>query len=694
MRLAALLVVSFVVCVSNPLFAGSDLLRLAYPPDPIQPGEALTGEVRFDHPAGQPMEGWTFYICHDPAVIGLYDVTLGADTALLNGGAGPDFFLGEIQFDGCLIDVLTTFGSGAYLPVGDDLHLHDLLYDAVADGSTTVDFCAVPYGPPTFVDLDGVESIPPVAPGDVFVGPPVPPDPSLYLAYFTGDSSPSLADPSPTFEVTSRLSFPFGGLVQSWAWSVCTIGTNIEAVDVVQGIALGPSPGFSHVEVIPGQGWLAVCILDFTGIATLPPAAGHEMYIAEYELLAAGPAQICYCDSLVPTEVLLPVPVETHVVVNGMTVFPMTQCFDVDVQPAIPTGRKLYWGDVGHDKIRRANLDGSDIEELVTTGLLAVGSIVVEPTLGKMFWADWGTANIRSANLDGSNVQVILGGLAGPYGIAVDPFAGKIYWSEFSTPKIRRANLDGTAIEDLVTTGLQHPNGVALDIANGHVYWTDNGSPSGKIERASLDGTGRIALVTAGISAPMEIALDVAGGKMVWCDLGDDKVQRANLDGTGIEDLAVSSLGTPVGIAIDPLVGHVYWTDSGGSGSVIQRANLDGTSPITVISGGIGSSYGLTIATVPLVSSTTAFVRGDTNDDGSLTIADAIAGLGQLFAAEPIPCPSSGDVNGDGGYDIGDMISLLSYLFSGGPPPVAPFPACGVEPSPGDQDCEAFSGCP
>ena len=34
------------------------------------------------------------------------------------------------------------------------------------------------------------------------------------------------------------------------------------------------------------------------------------------------------------------------------------------------TGRKMYWTDWGTDTIRRANLDGSGVEDLVTTGLV------------------------------------------------------------------------------------------------------------------------------------------------------------------------------------------------------------------------------------------------------------------------------------------------------------------------------------
>ena len=80
-----------------------------------------------------------------------------------------------------------------------------------------------------------------------------------------------------------------------------------------------------------------------------------------------------------------------------------------------------------------------------------------------MYWTDAHTTSIKRANLDGSDVEVlIILGSSFPLGIAVDPFEGKMYWSEGD--KIRRANLDGSNIEDVVTTGLVKAWGIALDL--------------------------------------------------------------------------------------------------------------------------------------------------------------------------------------------------------------------------------------
>ena len=84
-----------------------------------------------------------------------------------------------------------------------------------------------------------------------------------------------------------------------------------------------------------------------------------------------------------------------------------------------------------------------------------------------MYWTDYGFNKIQRANLDGSNVEDLIAtgqGMGSPYDIALDGAHGKMYWTDGGTDKIQRANLDGSNREDLVTTGLSNPFGIALGI--------------------------------------------------------------------------------------------------------------------------------------------------------------------------------------------------------------------------------------
>ena len=241
--------------------------------------------------------------------------------------------------------------------------------------------------------------------------------------------------------------------------------------------------------------------------------------------------------------------------------------------------KKMYWTNAGRqDKIQRADIDGTNPEDLVTTGLSEPIDLALDVTAGKMYWTDQGTDKIQRANLDGSNIEDLVTTLDYPVGLALDLAEGKMYWTDMNTDKIQRANLDGSQVEDLVTTGLSRPRGIALDLAAGKMYWTDQGTD--KIQRANLDGSEIEDLVTTGTNDLDRLALDPEGNRMYWTDNRAGKVQRANLDGSDVVDL-VTGLGEPRGIALDLAGGRMFWTEN--FNDRIQSADIDGSNILTIL---------------------------------------------------------------------------------------------------------------
>lgn len=89
-----------------------------------------------------------------------------------------------------------------------------------------------------------------------------------------------------------------------------------------------------------------------------------------------------------------------------------------------------------------------------------------------------------------------------------------------------------------------------------------------------------------------------------------------------------------------------------------------------------------------------SFIRGDTDGDGRIGITDAVRSLGFLFLRVDVDCVDSADANDSGRIEITDGVLILMFLFRGGVEPVAPFPACGDDPTPDSLGCEeAASGC-
>ncbi len=275
-----------------------------------------------------------------------------------------------------------------------------------------------------------------------------------------------------------------------------------------------------------------------------------------------------------------------------------------------PSGTKLYWSDWGTDKIQRADLDGSNVEDLISGGgLNGPDGLSLDLAGGRIYWADAGTNKIQRANLDGTGVEDLVTGLGIPYGLALDVSGGKMYWTNRLSNKIQRANLDGSGAEDLITSGLTFPGGLALDVPGGKMYWTNAGA--GKIQRANLSGSGVEDLVTSGLSSPTGLALDLSGGKMYWTDRGTDKIQRADLSGSNVEDLVTSGLNGPNGVAVDAAGGKIYWAD--GETNKVQRANLDGSGveDLLTSSDGLVDPSGLALGAGSATGSSTTYGVGD-----------------------------------------------------------------------------------
>ena len=124
-------------------------------------------------------------------------------------------------------------------------------------------------------------------------------------------------------------------------------------------------------------------------------------------------------------------------------------------------GSKLYWMEAG-ERIRCANLNGANIQTF-TTGSDTLEDITVAGDY--LYWTekiDETRGKIRRADLNGANVEELVALSSVPVGIAVDIAGDKLYWTE-SQGRIRRADLNGTNIEDIVT-GLVAPRNLVLAV--------------------------------------------------------------------------------------------------------------------------------------------------------------------------------------------------------------------------------------
>lgn len=135
---------------SATLFAGDPDYTLRIPDVQGLKTTNVTAQVLLDN-AGDPIQGWSFGVCFDPAFVTLQQVTVGATTATINDGGVPDFVsIGETP-SGVNMLVVVCYMGCATLGVGTGHEILDLEFsiDSAIGTSSMVSFCESIGDPPT-----------------------------------------------------------------------------------------------------------------------------------------------------------------------------------------------------------------------------------------------------------------------------------------------------------------------------------------------------------------------------------------------------------------------------------------------------------------------------------------------------------------------------------------------------------------
>ena len=293
------------------------------------------------------------------------------------------------------------------------------------------------------------------------------------------------------------------------------------------------------------------------------------------------------------------------------------------------TGGQIYWTETASGKIRRANFNGTNVQDLIT-GLAGPSAIVLDLVSGRIYWSDqrWNASigavagsKIQSANLNGSNVRDVVTGLRVVEGIALDVSRGKVYWADSDMGKIQRANLNGSNVEDLVT-GMRMPNDIALDAAGGKMYWSDYESK--QISRANLNGSNAETLVT-GLEGPSNIVLDLARRKIYWTDqvwnpvtgsITASTLQNANFDGSTVQEI-LTGFGEASDIAFGISRTPTLETSSTYSASDINTDGKVNNTDLMLVAAALGQAA-------------PANPRVDVNGDGTVNVTDLIVVVSNL----------------------------------------------------------------
>ena len=179
----------------------------------------------------------------------------------------------------------------------------------------------------------------------------------------------------------------------------------------------------------------------------------------------------------------------------------------------------VYWTNMGmppvnDGSIERVDLDGGNRTTIVPSGGTYTPKQLHLDAVGrKLYWGDREGMRVMRCDLDGSNVETLVQTGVGEddrrdetkwcVGVAVDHVGGHLYWtqkgpSDAGLGRILRAGIDIPAGEsaahrsdiEVVFKDLPEPIDLEIDHTTRMLYWTDRGDPpnGNTVNRAPLDG--------------------------------------------------------------------------------------------------------------------------------------------------------------------------------------------------------------
>jgi DNA-binding beta-propeller fold protein YncE len=253
------------------------------------------------------------------------------------------------------------------------------------------------------------------------------------------------------------------------------------------------------------------------------------------------------------------------------------------------------WTSNGENKIQQLN-DGS-ASDLITDGTITPWGLTVDLADGKLYWSSVTEGTISRADLDGENVEILLSGLDLPRGIALDETINTLFWAEggSSSPGIKSVNLDEEpqVVTEIKTIGVVSPYHIAIDPAGQYVYWVDNASAVKQINRIKYDGSGFETIITdVYVKQVAGLALDATGSMLYWSDFEDDLIYSADAlpEDQNVQIIhEISGEATPWAMDVDSESQLLYWTDY--LNSAIYQINLS-TTVKTELASGISTPSG------------------------------------------------------------------------------------------------------
>uniref|UniRef100_A0A8C4SJC3 LDL receptor related protein 1 n=1 Tax=Erpetoichthys calabaricus TaxID=27687 RepID=A0A8C4SJC3_ERPCA len=182
----------------------------------------------------------------------------------------------------------------------------------------------------------------------------------------------------------------------------------------------------------------------------------------------------------------------------------------------------------------------------------------------RIYWSDVRTQSIKRAFINGTGVETVVSAgrealldLPNAHGLAVDWVSRNLFWTSFDVIEVARLN--GSFRYVVISQGLDKPRAITVHPEKGYLFWTEWGQYP-RIERSRLDGSQRAVLVNVSISWPNGISIDYEDDMLYWCDARTDKIERIDLETGENREVVLASNNMDM-FSVSVFQGYIYWSD-------------------------------------------------------------------------------------------------------------------------------------
>ncbi|XP_024940882.1 low-density lipoprotein receptor-related protein 2 isoform X2 [Cephus cinctus] len=234
---------------------------------------------------------------------------------------------------------------------------------------------------------------------------------------------------------------------------------------------------------------------------------------------------------------------------------------DIDYDPRM---EYVFWIDSHDNTIKRSymiNAKDGDVkigypQDLSIKSDSKPMSLAVDWISGNLYWSEvdisiaGSRGRIMVSKSDGRyRRSLVTLGLEAPSSVVLDPQLGTIFWSDAGTqPKIEVAWMDGSRRRPLVVDKIAKPTALAVDHAMDHtLYWADN--KLNTIESIRQDGSNR-KVILRGKKLKQPVGLDVFESDVYWTTQQSGELMKQDKFGRGVAEVVLNNIPTPGGVRV------------------------------------------------------------------------------------------------------------------------------------------------